>query len=1171
MAQGADFVHLHVHSEYSLLDGACRTKSLAEAAQSFGMRAAALTDHGNMFGVVSFYQAMKEANVKPIIGYEAYMAPGDRREKDARSAGEAASHLTLLAMDAGGYANLLKLASLAYIEGFYYKPRIDKDLLSKHADGLVCLSGCSSGEIARHIANENYGPARRVAEFYRDLFGPERFYVEIMDNGLEIQRRCLNGLVQLTRDLGLKPVATNDAHYMTREDAVVQEVLLCINTGKTLSSDGRLQFGTDDFYFKSPAEMAERFAWIPEAITNTAMVAEKCNADIPLGQWHFPTFTVPDGRSSEEMLRDLCQQGLMERFDGAPSDEARARLKYELDVICRMHYADYFLILWDIVHFASERKIPHGLRGSGAGSLVSYVLHLSDVEPLRYGLLFERFLDPKRKEAPDLDLDFCERRREEVMDYVKKKFGDQTAQIITFGTLGAKAVVRDVGRVMDIPLQEVDQITRYIETGPKVKLKDSVEKSPELRQKYQDDPRIHKLIDISLKLEGLARHSSKHAAGMVLADKPLMEYIPLAKADDQVVSQFEMEDLEKVGMVKVDLLGLRTLTIVDKALDLIETKEGKRPDLDHLDFNDPETFALFGRGETSSVFQFSSDGMLKLLMRLQPQSVEELTAINALYRPGPMDNIDVFIDRKHGRQAINYPHPSLEPILKGTYGLIVYQEQIMRIAHEVAGMDLGDALTMIKAISKKKESVIKERRERFLEGAAKRGLSAENADAVFNHVSKFASYGFNKAHATAYSVLAYKTSWLKAHYPVEFLAAAFTCEMEYRDDVVKHCEECRDMGIKLLPPSVNESAVDFTVEPGPAIRFGLGAVRNAGQKAMEEIMRARKKVGRFRDLYHFCEEVDLHKVNRQAVEFLVKAGAFDGMPANRAQKTAALDEAMKQGARRQRDRRAGQGTFFQVLQDEGTAMRAMPPVAEWPLAQLLSYEKEATGFYLSGSPLDEDKALICAVATASSANLESFADKRVIIGGIVSSVRQTFDKRGGTMALVDIEDPQGTVRCVVFASTYPNCARHLVPQAKVFVVGRADTRMEKPSVIVDEIIPMTALRQLCQAVIIKVGGESLLPAVQRLLESHPGEMPVYIELPQGDEIVTIRVGRNMYVSPSRDFIEGAQKLAGRDALSFEPNPNILTRSANGNGKRYFSARNGNGGRNGVNGNGNYSN
>ncbi len=1137
----SDFIHLHVHSDFSLLDGACQTKSIAAAAEKQKMRAVALTDHGNLFGVVNFYTKALDKGVKPILGYEAYVAPGDRRQREARNAGEAATHLTLLATNLTGYANLVKLSSIAYLEGFYYKPRIDKALLQQHADGLICLSGCSSGEISRLLVADNYAGARKTAEFYRDLFGAERFYIEIQDNGLEIQKRAHPGLVQLAKDLGLKVVATNDVHYLTADDALAHEVLLCINTATTLSSDGRLRLGTNEFYFKSAKEMAERFAWIPEAISNTLEIAEKCNVELPLDQRHFPHFVPDDGKTPNVKLRELCETGLRERYSQI-TKELRDRLNYELDIIQRMNYVSYFLIVWDIMRFARERRIPHSLRGSGAGSLVSYTLYISDIEPLSNELLFERFLDPQRKEAPDLDLDFCAVRREEVISYVKSKYGeDHTAQIISFGTLAARGVVRDVGRVLDFPLSEVEQINRLIPMGPNVKLKDSVEKDPELRQKYENDPRVHKLIDISLRLEGLARHASTHAAGLVLADRPLIEYIPLYKANDVITSQLQMEDLDKVGMLKIDLLGLRELTIVDKTLDLVEQRFGKRPDLDNVPIDDDATYNFLATSDTRSVFQLGSQGIQELLHRMEPRTLNDVTAVVGLYRPGPLQAgvVDQYIDRKHGREEIIYLHPSLEPILKSTYGLIVYQEQIMRICHQVAGMELGDALTLIKAISKKKVSVINERRDRFLKGAVEHGLKRDLAEDIFNMISKFAQYGFNKAHTAAYAYLAYKTAYLKAHYPVELLAAAMTCEMEYSDKIAEHREECRIMDIEIHPPSVNESQVDFTVEGEKAIRFGLGAVRNAGQKAMEEVVRVRANIGRFESLHHFCEEADLHKVNRQAVESLIKAGAFDGLAGNRAQKVAALEDAMRVGGRSQRDKKTGQATFFDALKSDTTPKYMMPDISEWPRLQLLTYEKEAIGFYLSGHPLDSDAMLLRKLATVNSSTLANASDNaRVVIGGMIKDLRQTFDKRGQSMALFELEDLQGTVRCVLFASVYEKFGRFLATQARVFVVGRADTRMEKPSVRAEEIVPMLdALRRFCDAVCVRINGQkdrdALLQKLRTTIASHPGECPVLIDVPcNNGEIATIKVSRNMYVSPTDQFVSEVEALLGAGSLEF---------------------------------------
>jgi len=1135
------FVHLHVHSDYSLLDGACRLDRLVETAAREGMPAVALTDHGNLFGAISFYRAALEAGIKPIIGYEAYLAPGDRRDRSARSARDAVSHLTLLAQNETGYRNLVRLASYAYLDGLYYRPRIDRALLAEHADGLICLSGCASSELARHLANGRYEEARQVAAFYRDLFGPERYFIEIQDNGLEVQRRCLEPLVRLARELGLSCVATNDTHYMSAEDALAHEALLCINTGTLLSDGSRLRLGTDQFYFKSGEEMQRQFSWIPEALDNTLSVADRCNLELDFQKRHFPRFVPEDGRSDAAMLRDLCLQGARERY-GEILPEVRQRLEYELDVIVRMGYASYFLICWDITNFARRHRIPHGLRGSGGGSMVSYVLHISDIDPLAQGLLFERFLDPERKEAPDLDLDFCEMRREEVIRYVRQKYGeDRTAQIITFGTLAARGVVRDVGRVLGMPLPAVDQIAKLIPGGPKVKLKESVQKEPELKRRYEEDAAVRRLIDLSLRLEGLARHASVHAAGLVLADRPLMDLIPLYKRDNTVCSQYAMEDLDRVGMLKLDLLGLRTLTIIDRALDLVEEKVGQRPDLERLPLDDEKTYEFLSTGDTRSVFQVGGEGIQDLLHRMKPAKLSDITAVVALYRPGPLQAgvVDQFLDRKHGRTQIAYVHPSLEPILRDTYGVIVYQEQIMQIAHQVAGMELGDALTMIKAISKKKDAIIGERRQRFVEGAVRNGLPPEAARAVFDDISKFAQYGFNKAHATAYAYLAYRTAWLRAHHPVEYIAAAMTSEMQDSDKIAGHFEECRAMGIEVLPPSVNRSSAHFTVEDGDKIRFGLGAVRNAGLAAMEELVRARKRVGGFRSLYHFCEEVDLHKVNRQAIESLIKAGAFDDLHPCRAAMVAALDEALRAGQAVRRDRQAGQGTFFDALED-ASPVRSLPDVPEWPRDVRLDYEEEALGFHLSEHPLDENRWLIEALSTTSSRDLaERENGTRVVLGGRIRELRQMFDKRGQSMAHLLLEDLDGAVRCVLFADAFERNGPLLEARAKVFVLGRADVRAERPSVQVEEVIPFErAVGRLCECIRLRLkDGSERERDFERLrvaLSAHPGRCPVEMDLVRPDEVVTIRVSPNLYVTPGSELLDALEAIVGRDALELVP-------------------------------------
>jgi len=1134
----ADFVHLHVHSDFSLLDGACPVKKLAAMARQHRLPALALTDHGNLFGAVQFYRAMKDAGVRPIIGYEAYVAPGKRGERNARSAADAASHLTLLAMNETGYRNLIAMASTAYLDGFYYRPRIDKDLLAERSDGLIVLSGCNSSEICRALLRDDYDRARVLASWYRDLFGPQRFYIEIQDNGLPNQKACLGGLASLARDLDLDLVATNDIHYIEREDARAHEVLLCINTGRTLADSRRLSMETDEFYFKSPEEMYERFRGFPGAVRNTIRIAEQCHLDLRFDERHFPSYKPETGETPEQMLRRLCEEGFKRL--GLEGREARERLDYELEVIIGMGFASYFLLVWDVVNFAREHEIPQWLRGSGASSLVGYCLEFTSINPLQYDLVFERFMDPERKEAPDIDVDLCQIGREKVINYVRDRYGrDNTAQIITFGTMAAKAVVRDVGRVLGISLADVNRIAGMIPTTLGIKLQEALEQEKELRDWREREPQVRELFDIALRLEGLHRHAGVHAAGMIIADRPLTDFLPLYKANDVVTSQFAMDDIEKVGMLKMDLLGLRTLTEVDQTLSLVKAKEGERLELLALPLDDEATYDLLSSGNTSNVFQLGSDGIQELLRQIRPRTLEDIIAVVALYRPGPLKAgiVAHFIARRHGRERITYPHPDMKPILEGTYGLVVYQEQIMRMCHAIGGMSLGDTLTLIKAVSKKKDEVIESRREVFTEGAIEHGLSREDAESIFNDISEFAEYGFNKSHTTAYAYLAYYTAYLKAHYPVEFVAAGLTCDMQHTEKIVKRRDDLRRMGIALLPPSVNSSDDVFTVEGDKAIRYGLGAVRNVGFGAARAVVEARRRCGAFRSLQHFCEEVDQRRVNKQALEALIKAGALDDLPGHRAQQVAGIDGAMRTGGSLQQDRRLGQATFFGAIQDTSPVEAVLPNVGEWPRLEMLAHEKEALGFYLSGHPLDEHRRLLEQLSTVDSAHMEAARDgDRAAIGGMLVEVRPVMTRRGRGMMHVDLEDLHGIVRCVAFPDAYEKHAAALTEGASVFLLGTIDKRTERPCVQIEEVIPLAvAAERLCRMLTLQVDNGKLAPdlfdRLRALLTAHHGSCPVMIRLGLDDgRRITIRVGRDLYVAYSSELRHAVDELLGVDRM-----------------------------------------
>ncbi|MBM4040868.1 MAG: DNA polymerase III subunit alpha [Planctomycetes bacterium] len=1156
MASADTFVHLHVHSHYSLLDGACKIPDLVETAKQFGMRAVAVTDHGNLFGAVQFHRTACEAGVKPILGYEAYVAPGSRFDRElVGGIKEAAFHLTLLAEDERGYRNLIRLASAAFLEGFYYKPRIDWELLQKHSDGLICLSGCLKSEVAHHVLADRGSVARDVVAQYRELFGDGRYYLEVMENGLDEQRTVNRGEIVIARDLGVPLVATNDIHYLRREESAAHDVLLCINTGKLTTDEERMAFGTDQFYFASPREMAERFKDLPEALANTLAIAERCNVTLDFSKRHFPPFD--SGKmTNDEHLRKLAFDGLREMFGGKPPADYVARLEEELAIIQEMAYASYFLIVRDFVMYALDHGIPVGLRGSGAGCLITRALGMTDFDPLQHGLLFKRFLDPERREPPDIDVDLCEVRREEVLSYVRNKYGaDCVAQIVTFGTLGARAAIRDVGRVMDIPLKEVDAIAKEVPEVLHITLKEALEKTPELQARYREDQRVHKLLDVAMRLEGLARHASTHAAGVVISDRPLTEHLPLCKTGETITTQFVFEDVESIGLLKMDFLGLRSLTICHEILDLVERETGERLDLTKLPLDDAATYDLLKRGETEGVFQFASQGMRNLLTRARPDSIEDIIAIVAYYRPGPLQSgmMDKFINCKHGREPISYLHPKLEPYLKGTYGLIVYQEQIMQLAHDIGGMTMGEALSMIKAISKKKEDKIKQGRDAFLKGSVERGLDEKSAEAIYNLIEFFAGYGFNKAHSTAYAYLAYRMAYLRAHYPVQFFAASMTCERSNRDQVNAFVKDAKAHGIAVLPPDVNTSHGVFRAEGG-RIRFGLGAIKNLGDKTAEAIVAAREAGGPFRSLGDLCERADSHVATHAALETLIKCGACDGLGGTRGQLLAALDRALQVAATAQQDRSRGQASLFDLLGDkQAPAQEKLPDVPDVHLRDQQSWEKDLLGFYVSGHPLQEHEDVLRMYATATTAQLAQQEDgTEVVIGGVVDNVRQATTRKGKfegqRWARYELSDLEGSATGVIFAQEFAQFGKFLHKDAIVFIKGRVDFQGNEPTLRAQEVVPIERAHALLAGSMVvdmdpEAANEATLTALRDLCASHNGQLPVYVRIRFPDEgAYVVRAGIALRVEPSRELLDAALQLIGRDRVRFRPRQN-----GNGNG------------------------
>jgi len=1036
----AGFVHLHTHTQYSLLDGACRIEDLAAKAAKLGMPAVAMTDHGNLFGAVHFHRAVKAAGLRPVIGMEAYVASQSRHDRTGGSG--SAHHLLLLARNARGLGNLMKLSSIGYLEGFYYKPRIDKTVLAEHSEGLIALSACLKGEVNALARTGRMEEAARAAREYAELFDG-RFYLELMDHGLEPERVANERLIELAQRTGLPLVATNDCHYLDREHAKAHDVLLCIQTNRLREDPRRLRFETDQLYFRSPDEMRSLFGHLPGAIENTVAIAEACEVELEADHLRLPRFPLPDRfETLEAYLQHLAEEGLRARYGDAPA-EVRERLAFELDIIRRMGYAGYFLIVRDFIHFARSRGIPVGPgRGSAAGSLVSYVIGITNIDPIKYDLLFERFLNPERVNMPDIDVDISDRGRGEVIRYVVDRYGaENVCQIITFGTMAARAVVRDVGRVLGFSYPEVDRIAKLIPAELKMTLPKALAQTPELRELADNDPRIGELLEIGSVLEGLNRHASTHAAGVVITPTPLNENVPLFRGKEgEVTTQWDMVASESVGLLKIDILGLRTLTVVQDCLELLRHR-GVEIDIDALPFDDPETFALVSRGETVGVFQFESAGMVEYLRKLQPERLEDLIAMNALYRPGPLKSgmVDSFIQRKHGREAIAYAHPSLEPVLESTYGTIVYQEQVMQIASRMAGYTLGQADLLRRAMAKKKMKEMEKQRRVFVDGAVAAGASRTTAQQVFALMEQFAEYGFNRSHSAGYAVLAYQTAYLKAHYPIEFMAATLSSEMNDSDRVLSLLNECRRLGIDVLPPDVQHSQEAFSVE-GRSIRFALAAIKGVGRSAAGAIAQRRESDGPFRSYYHFCEAMDGGGLNRKTLEALVQAGALDGLGGEREAMIAAVGQALEWAAARRRDRLAGQSSLFGGEAAGGDALLAepvLPRVPAWEPAEMLRREKEALGFYLTHHPLDPFRALVECLGLCPLDEARELADgTRVEVTGVSVQVRTGTTRRGETMAAITLEDYGGRIEVLVFGDALQACRACLEGEAPLLVSGR---------------------------------------------------------------------------------------------------------------------------------------
>ena len=1046
-----DFVHLHTHSEFSLLDGLGRITDLVEEASAKGFDSLALTDHGALYGAVAFHQAAAAKGIKPIIGVETYVARRSMTDKEGKADAQP-YHLILLASDLVGYRNLCRLVTDAHIDGYYYKPRIDREHLAKHSEGLIGLSACLNGEVSRALEVDDWDLAKTVAGEYGDIFGKDRFFLELQDHGLAEQRRLNEQLLRLAPELGLPLVATNDLHYVRREQAAAHDVLLCVGTASNLDTPGRLKFETDDFFLKSTTEMAALFPGQPEAIANTKRIAEMCNLELPLGHLRIPHFPVPEGESVESWLRKECERGLAWRY-GTVTPELQARLDYELGVILSMGYAGYFLIVADFIRFARERGIQTTCRGSAPGSIVTYTLGITPVDPILYELPFERFLNPDRVTMPDIDVDFQDDRRDEVIAYVSRKYGqDHVAQIITFGTMLARAAIRDVGRVLGNTYGEVDRIAKAVPNQLGIRLEEALATAPLLREQYDADPGVKRVIDFAKQLEGVARNASTHAAGVVISREPLTELMPLQRAtnSDSLMTQYEMHAIEALGLLKFDFLGLSNLTILKNAVDLIKSHRGVDIDLDHIPLDDAATFELLASGETTGVFQLESAGMRRYVRDLRPTSVLDLAAMVALYRPGPMDNIPAYIRRKHGEEKVEYLHPLLEPYLKKTYGIFVYQEDIMAAAIALGGFTGPEADTLGYAIRKKKSSVLRAQKEKFVSQAAERGVEPRIIDAVFAAFQPFERYGFNKAHATCYGLIAYQTAYLKANYTVDYMASVLSAFRDTEEKVAAAVAECRRLGIEVRPPDVARSAVEFTVEED-AIRFGLLAVKNVGSGAIESIVAAREAEGPFRSLADFCTRIDLRLSNRKVLESLAKVGALSAF-GHPAQVLEGLDDAINAGAATQRDRATGQTSHFDVGIDEPSLLeRSLPDVAEAPVRERLRWEKELLGLYLSEHPMGEVADRVGEFVTAYSGDLkdESLDGQRLVVAGIVVGSRTVITRARATMAVVTIEDLQGSIEVVVFPKLFEQTGPIWQEGSILLVAGKVDHRGEEVSLLAD--------------------------------------------------------------------------------------------------------------------------
>lgn len=1147
----SNFVHLHVHSYYSLLDGAAPIDGLAARAKEFKMPALAMTDHGNIFGAVEFYQTLSKMGIKPCIGCELYYLPmGSRKDRDPRQASQL-THLTVLCKNREGYKNLCRLISASYVDGFYYKPRVDREILTQWNGGLICLSGCLKGKIPQDVEAGDMEAARAEAEFLSSTFSNNRFFIELQDEGMAEQRKIIPNLIQLGREMGIGLVATNDVHYLRREDAPIHDALLCIQTGKTLDEPKRMRLPTDEFYFRSPDEMRSLFESCPEAIDNTVAIAERLNLELDFNTYHFPKFTPPDGRDLSAYLGERTSEGLAarwkiieKRFDATVEFRKRydERLEEELKIIISMGFAGYFLIVADFIGYARRIGLPVGPgRGSAAGSLVAFCLGITNIDPIEHDLLFERFLNPERISMPDVDIDFCMRRRDEVIKYVTEKYGN-VSQIITFGKMKARAVIRDVGRVMAIPYGDVDRIAKLIPATIGMTLKEALEIEPRLKELSKKDKQVGRLIEIARALEGFPRHASTHAAGIVISDQPLSELVPLYRGQhDEIVTQFEMKSVEKIGLIKFDFLGLKTLTVIDDCIKTIAARTGTRVDIDTIPIDDPLVFKRLSEGDTAAVFQLESSGMTDLVKKLKPTVFSDIVALVALFRPGPLGSgmVDDFINRKHGRTAIRYEVPQLAEILKDTYGVIVYQEQVMRIANVLANYSLGEADLLRRAMGKKKPEEMAKQRERFMKGANENKIPEKKAALIFDLMAKFAEYGFNKSHSAAYALVSYQTAYLKYHHRAEYMAAMLTTEKDNTDKILEYINDCKAHDIKVLPPDVNESGNDFSVVDDATLRFGLAAVKNVGEAAVQSIIEVRDLAGPFSALFDFCERVDSRRVNRRVLESLIKCGAFDSTKAARAALMTALDQAIELGGSRQRDRLSGQTSLFDCVDTQVTHGCELPDVSEWGERQLLAYEKESLGFYITGHPLAQYEELLAQYANADTASICEAKDRQELkLGGIVAAKREITTKRGDLMGFVTLEDLKGTAEVIVFSDVYAEASQLIKGDRPLFVIGNADSDGENVKLIATKIILLDDVAMhLTKSVHFFLHepevNQQHLAQLKNVLTRFPGDCPSFVHLVVPDKSETVlALPRELKVAATPQLVMNVNKLFGHNVTKF---------------------------------------